>query len=97
LKETVAPQTLSYEERKARDKEVRKLKNSISKLEVKIQDLETAIAEIQEKLSNLGPDQRSDMTDLAFKHEALESDLQQNLDDWEKTNQRLDELSSNES
>ena len=91
-----APKTLSYEERKARDKEVRKLKNLVSKLEVKIQDLETATADLQEKLSNLGPDQRSEMTDLAFKHEALETEMQQCLDDWETANERLDELSSNE-
>lgn len=91
-----APKTLSYEERKARDKEVRKLKNLVSKLEVKIQDLETATADLQKKLSNLGPDQRSEMTDLAFQHEALETEMQQCLDEWEKANERLDEMGSNE-
>ncbi len=79
---------LSYEERKQRDKDIRKTKNRVNSLEKKISQLEGQLAEMNQKLL----DPKSYSLDLMEEYEKIKSDLDKAMSDWESSNEKLEEL-----
>jgi uncharacterized protein (DUF342 family) len=77
------PRKESYADRKAREKELRRLKNKIVKLERAIEEGEAKLAELQTEISQLSDQDRVKMTALAYEHAAAEKQMQVHLDQWE--------------
>ena len=77
------PRKESYADRKAREKELRRLKNKIAKLERAIEEGEAKLAELQTEISQLSDHDRVKMTALAYEHAAAEKQMQVHLDQWE--------------
>lgn len=70
----------SFEERKARSKESRKLRNRISWLECEISKLESKMAEIEKILAVPGPD--DDIMELTRQYLESKRDLDAKTDEW---------------
>lgn len=81
---------LSYEERKQKDKDIRKTQNRVNKLEKLIADLETKVEEMNQTL--LDPAAYSD--DLMDSYNGVKKDLDQAMKDWEDSEQELEALNS---
>ena len=80
---------LSYEERKQKDKDIRKAQNKINKLEKLIAELETKVEEMN--LALLDPS--------AYNEELMDgyniiNDLEKAMSDWEDGEQQLEQLST---
>lgn len=84
---------LSYQERKDRDKEIKKLKNALSNLEKKVSEQEEALADIEKKLANPSEEGAKNQTDIFFKHADVQKKLDEYLLRWEKTGEELERLS----
>ncbi|MGB1075443.1 MAG: ABC-F family ATP-binding cassette domain-containing protein [Flavobacteriales bacterium] len=82
----------SYAERKAKDKTIRKLKNRISNTEKKIQALELQLKKLEQDMTHLGDADRSQMTEMAYRHEEYQQQMQLHLDQWESDSSELDAL-----
>ena len=76
---------LSYEERKQRDRDVRKLTNRISKLEKEITALEGKLNELNETL--LDPKTYSD--ELIEEYNKIKNKLEQTMNEWEEAEEKL--------
>jgi len=82
----------TYADRKAREKEVRRCRNKISKLEKSIEECEAKLAALQAKITEIGDGDRTQMTDLAFQHAQVETEMQGHLDAWEQAAADLETL-----
>ena len=76
---------LSYEERKQRDRDVRKLTNRISKLEKEITALEGKLNVLNETL--LDPKTYSD--ELIEEYNKIKNKLEQTMNEWEEAEEKL--------
>ena len=84
---------LSYQEKKEKDKRVKKLSNKISKLEKEIDDLEKEIKGIDSKLAN--PEKFKELSqnpDFFANYEQKQLKLKETEQFWEKANLELDTL-----
>ena len=81
---------LTYEERKQKDRDIRKTQNKVSKLEKQIGDLETKVEEMNRKL--LDPTAYSD--DLMVEYTNVKKGLDQAMKDWEESERQLELLKS---
>lgn len=87
---SVTKQKESYAERKAQEKELKRLKNSIAKLERAIEEAEARLAALQDEISNLSEADRGKMTALAYEHAEIEAKMQTHLDQWETASAALE-------
>lgn len=81
----------SYQDRKEREKAIRKLRSSISRFEKKIEQLEQEIASLEETMQ--APDFYENETaskDAFFKHANLQKELDQVMTHWEEAQEQLD-------
>ena len=84
---------LSYQEKKEKDKRVKKLSNKISKLEKEIDDLEKELKEIDSNLAN--PEKFKELSqnpDFFANYEQKQLKLKETEQFWEKANLELDTL-----
>ena len=81
---------LSYDERKKKDKDIRKTQNRVGKLEKLIEDLEAKVEEMNQTL--LDPASYSE--ELVAKYGAIKKELEQAMKDWEDSEQELEGLKS---
>ena len=77
-----ASEELSYTERKARDKAERKLRNQLSRLEGTIQEKEALIKSMDEEIAQMDPNARQELTELAYRYEATQNELNVALESW---------------
>ncbi len=80
-----ASKELSYTERKSRDKAERKLRNQLSRLEGTIQEKEALIKSMDEEIAQLDPSARQELTELAYRYEATQNELNVALESWTQT------------
>ena len=81
----------SYEEKKERDKTIRKLQKEISNSEKKIERLEKEVAEIEAKIAENAADNPQD---LYQKHADKSRELENIMSAWEKQELELENLQS---
>ena len=90
--DTPSKNKLEYEQRKQREREIRKLKSKIEKTETVIDELESKMALIDEKLSL--PDKYADEINsgkLFADYENLKKELERQMEEWEKLNLLMEE------
>tara|TARA_B110000459_G_C16620525_1_gene501346 strand:- start:422 stop:2344 length:1923 start_codon:yes stop_codon:yes gene_type:complete len=81
---------LSYEERKQKDKDIRKAQNKINKLEKLIAELETKVAEMNQAL--LDPSAYTE--EVMEGYNVVKKDLEKAMSDWEEGEQQLEKLNA---
>jgi len=81
---------LSYEERKQKDKDIRKAQNKINKLEKLIAELETKVAEMNQAL--LDPSAYTE--EIMEGYNVVKKDLEMAMSDWEEGEQQLEQLNA---
>lgn len=79
---------LSYEERKQKDKDIRKTQNRVNKLEKLIEELEAKLEKMNQSL--LDPSAYSE--ELMESYNAVKKELEQAMQDWEDSEQKLEAL-----
>jgi len=79
---------LTYENRKQREKDIRKTQNKITKFEKQIDDYENKIEELNQKLMN--PSGYSD--ELLKEYEETKTLLDTSMKEWELLNETLEQL-----
>ena len=84
----VSSHQLSYEERKQKDRDIRKTQNRINKLEKEIEEFEARITEMNQTL--LDPSSYSDA--LLEEYNNVKKSLEQAMKDWEESEQKLELL-----
>ncbi len=81
-----------YKARKARDKALRKAKNAVERHEKKVSELEAKLEESNAAMAALDPSDRAKVTELAYAFEALQTEMQETINLWEKAVQEHDRL-----
>jgi ATP-binding cassette subfamily F protein 3 len=79
---------LSYEERKQRDKDIRKTQNKVTNLEKLIGELEEKVKEMNQTLL----DPKSYSQELMEEYEKIKNELDKAMLDWEENNEKLEQL-----
>ena len=80
---------LSYEAQKELNKKLKKLERQVADCETEIEQTESAIAILEEKMAT--PEGASDMT-LYEQHQKLKQQLDRTVEEWEKVSIELEEL-----
>ena len=81
-----------YKARKAREKELRKAKNAVDRHEKNIAKLETKQQEINAAMAEADPTDRSKVTELAYAYDAVQKDMQESINLWEKALEDVERL-----
>ncbi len=84
---------LTYDEKKQLEKDIRKETNALSKVEKEVEDLETTLAELDEKLHKPEEFKKlSEDTEFFAKYEEMKSRLDTLMADWEKQQATVEKL-----
>ena len=81
-----------YKARKARDKALRKAKNAVERHEKKVAELEAKLEESNSAMAAVDPSDRAKVTEMAYAFEALQSEMQETINLWEKAVEEHDRL-----
>ena len=81
-----------YKARKAHEKALRKAKNAVDRHEKKVASLETKQAELNAQMAEVDPADRSKITELAYAYEAVQNEMQESLNLWEKALAEVEKL-----
>ena len=81
-----------YKTRKARDKALRKAKNAVERHEKKVAELEAKLEESNAAMAAVDPGDRTKVTELAYAFEALQTEMQETINLWEKAVEEHDRL-----
>lgn len=81
-----------YKARKARDKALRKAKNAVERHEKKVSELEAKLEESNAAMAAVDPSDRTKVTELAYAFEALQTEMQETINLWEKAVEEHDRL-----
>ena len=81
-----------YKARKARDKALRKAKNAVERHEKKVSELEAKLEESNAAMAAVDPSDRAKVTELAYAFEALQTEMQETINLWEKAVEEHDRL-----
>ena len=81
-----------YKARKARDKALRKSKNAVERHEKKVSELEAKLEESNAAMAAVDPSDRAKVTELAYAFEALQTEMQETINLWEKAVEEHDRL-----
>ena len=83
---------LSYEDKKAKEKEDRQLRSDLNKTEKKIEKLELELAEMENKMSDPtfydGENEASKK--LFFEHAEIQKKLDLNMQEWETLSEKIE-------
>ena len=82
----------NYKARKARDKALRKAKNAVERHEKKVSELEAKLEESNAAMAAVDPSDRAKVTELAYAFEALQTEMQETINLWEKAVEEHDRL-----
>ena len=80
---------LSYEAQKEFNKKIKKLERQVADCEAAIEQTESAIAILEEKMAT--PDGASDMS-LYEQHQKLKQQLDHTVEEWERVSMELEEM-----
>ena len=86
------PSGLSNQERRAKEKEWKKLKNQLSTLEQKIEKQEAEIKQLEEKMTD--PSASKDNPNIFFEHSELQRKLDEYMQRWERSGEEFSALSA---
>ena len=81
-----------YKARKARDKALRKAKNAVERCEKKVSELEAKLEESNAAMAAVDPSDRAKVTEMAYAFEALQTEMQETINLWEKAVEEHDRL-----
>jgi len=81
-----------YKARKARDKALRKAKNAVERHEKKVAELEAKLEESNAAMAAVDPSNRAKVTEMAYAFEALQTEMQETINLWEKAVEEHDRL-----
>ena len=81
-----------YKARKARDKALRKAKNAVERHEKKVAELEAKLEESNAAMAAVDPSDRAKVTEMAYAFEALQTEMQETINLWEKAVEEHDRL-----
>ena len=81
-----------YKARKAHEKALRKAKNAVDRHEKNVASLETKQAELNAAMAEVDPADRSKVTELAYAYEAVQKEMQDSLNLWEKALAEVEQL-----
>ena len=87
-----APPQEDYKARKARDKAIRKERNAVERLEKKVVALEEKIGVHNEAMAAVDPSDRAKVTELAYAFEAVQKEMQEVVNQWERAVEELERL-----
>ena len=87
-----APPQEDYKARKARDKAIRKERNAVERLEKKVVALEEKISVHNEAMAAVDPSDRAKVTELAYAFEAVQKEMQEVVNQWERAVEELERL-----
>ena len=81
-----------YKARKARDKALRKAKNAVERHEKKVAELDAKLEESNAAMAAVDPSDRAKVTEMAYAFEALQTEMQETINLWEKAVEEHDRL-----
>ena len=81
-----------YKARKARDKALRKAKNAVERHEKKVAELEAKLEESNAAIAAVDPGDRAKVTEMAYAFEALQTEMKETINLWEKAVEEHDRL-----
>ena len=87
--EGISENKLSYEAQKELNKKIKKLERLVADCEAAIEQTESAIAILEEKMAT--PDGASDMS-LYEQHQKLKQQLDHTVEEWERVSMELEEM-----
>jgi ATP-binding cassette subfamily F protein 3 len=94
---STAPTPPTAAERKAQEKEQRRLQNQVKQCEERIAALEVQLAELAQQLASAPPDDRTTVTRLTYDYAEVEGKLQQSMEAWSQAQEQLDAWSATQS
>jgi len=81
--------------KKAQEKAVRKAKNAVERHEKTIAQLEAKQQDLNAAMAEADPSDRNKVTDLAYAYEAVQREMQDTINRWEKAIEEVERLTSN--
>jgi len=83
-----------YKARKAAEKALRKAKNAVDRHEKAIAQLEAKQDEINAAMAAVDPSDRTKVTELAYAYDAVQKEMQDSINAWEKALEEVERLSA---
>ena len=83
-----------YKARKAADKALRKAKNAVDRHEKAIAQLEAKQEELNAAMAAVDPSDRTKVTELAYAYDAVQKEMQDSINAWEKALEDVERLSA---
>ena len=83
-----------YKARKAAEKALRKAKNAVDRHEKAIAKLETKQEELNAAMATVDPSDRTKVTELAYAYDAVQKEMQDSVNAWEKALEEVERLSA---
>ena len=83
-----------YKARKAAEKALRKAKNAVDRHEKAIAQLEAKQDEINAAMAAVDPSDRTKVTELAYAYDAVQKEMQDCINAWEKSLEEVERLSA---
>ena len=83
-----------YKARKAAEKALRKAKNAVDRHEKAIAQLEAKQEELNAAMAAVDPSDRTKVTELAYAYDAVQKEMQDSINAWEKALEDVERLSA---
>jgi len=83
-----------YKARKAAEKALRKAKNAVDRHEKAIAQLEAKQEELNAAMAGVDPSDRTKVTELAYAYDAVQKEMQDSINAWEKSLEEVERLSA---
>ncbi|MEC8803129.1 MAG: ABC-F family ATP-binding cassette domain-containing protein [Bacteroidota bacterium] len=83
-----------YKARKAAEKALRKAKNAVDRHEKAIAQLEAKQEELNAAMAAVDPSDRTKVTELAYAYDAVQKEMQDSINAWEKALEEVERLSA---
>ena len=83
-----------YKARKAAEKALRKAKNAVDRHEKAIAQLEAKQEELNTAMAAVDPSDRTKVTELAYAYDAVQKEMQDSINAWEKALEDVERLSA---
>ena len=85
-----------YKARKEHEKALRKAKNAVDRFEKAIAKLEAKQEEHQAAMAEVDPSDRAKVTELAYAFDAVQQEMQESINQWEKAVEEVERLESSD-
>jgi len=83
-----------YKARKASEKALRKAKNAVDRHEKSIAQLEAKQEELNAAMAAVDPSDRTKVTEVAYAYDAVQKEMQDSINAWEKALEEVERLSA---